>query len=76
MLCVAATQGRDARTHGTVYNATLRQRRHGVSCYNQPLLTRTAQLETKGPTSWTFYNGGADGETQLPIETSSDNTLT
>jgi hypothetical protein len=47
----------------------------GVMCYNKPLLTRATKHEAKGPTTWTFYSGGTDLETQLHIETSIEITL-
>jgi hypothetical protein len=37
---------------------------------------RTTESETQRQTAWTFFSGGANWETQLQIETSSDNTLT
>jgi hypothetical protein len=75
-LSVTATQRRDASAHKTVYNATLHQRRQGVSRHNKPFSAWTTEPETQRQTAWTFYNGGADWETQLQIETTSDSTLT
>jgi hypothetical protein len=39
-------------------------------------LAWTTEPETQRWTTWTFYNGGANWETLLQIETSSDSTLT
>jgi hypothetical protein len=50
-LFATTTQGRDASTHRTVYNTTLRQRRHGVSYHIKPFVKRTAQHETQRPTA-------------------------
>jgi hypothetical protein len=61
-LCVRATLGRDASTHRTVYIATHRQRRQGVSRHNKPFPSWTAKSETQRQTTWTFFSGGAIGK--------------
>jgi hypothetical protein len=75
-LNITATQRRDASAHITVYNATLRQKRQGVSRHIKPFSTWTTESETHRQTTLTLLSGRANWETQLQIETSSDNTLT
>jgi hypothetical protein len=75
-LSVRATQRRDASAQRTVYNATFRQRRQFVSRHNKSFSAWTTEPETQRQTAWTFYSGGANWETHLHIETSSDSTLT